>query len=152
MKSEPDVFSIDDLARLGRSPWDGVRNYQARNHMRAMQVGDVVLFYHSSCKTVGVVGIAKEVRDAYPDHTQFDRKSDHFDPGSKTEDPRWSMVDVEFVEKLSAPYTLHDMKGDPQLAGMLVLLKGSRLSVQPVEAKHALRILDVAGATTRLKT
>jgi predicted RNA-binding protein with PUA-like domain len=150
MKSEPDVFSIDDLARLKRAPWDGVRNFQARNHMRDMKVGDIVLFYHSSCEAIGVVGLARVVREAYPDHTQFDPKSDHCDPKSTRDDPRWSMVDVEFVEKLREPRSLQAMKDDPRLAGMLVTRKGSRLSVQPVEPRHALHIAATARAKTKL--
>jgi predicted RNA-binding protein with PUA-like domain len=151
MKSEPDAFSIDDLARLGRSPWDGVRNFQARNHMRAMKAGDLVLFYHSSANPKGVVGLARVVQEAYPDPTQFDPKNHHFDSTAKREDPRWSMVDVEFVEKFAEPYTLDDMKSDPQLEGMLVTRKGMRLSVQPVEARHALHIAARAHAKTKLR-
>ncbi|HEX7477684.1 MAG TPA: EVE domain-containing protein [Polyangiales bacterium] len=149
MKSEPDAFSIDDLARLGRSPWDGVRNYQARNFMQQMRVGDLVLFYHSSCEPKGVVGVARVAKAAYADHTQFDPKSDHFDPASPPDAPRWFMVDVEMVEKLAQPFTLEAMKRDAKLADMIVVRKGSRLSVQPVESRHAQHILAQAGAKTR---
>jgi predicted RNA-binding protein with PUA-like domain len=150
MKSEPDAFSIDDLAKKKRAPWDGVRNFQARNHMRAMKVGDFVLFYHSSTAVIGVVGIARVVREAYPDPTQFDPKNDHYDERAKKEDPRWSMVDVEHVEKFAETVTLDAMKQDPKLDGMLVIRRGMRLSVQPVEAKHAARVLAMAGSKQRM--
>jgi predicted RNA-binding protein with PUA-like domain len=150
MKTEPDVFSIDDLIAKKRAPWDGVRNFQARNHMRGMHVGDLVLFYHSSCEPKGVAGIARVVREAYPDHTQFDPKSDHYDAASKKDDPRWDMVDVEPVEKFREVVTLEAMKADAKLDGMLVIRRGMRLSVQPVEAKHAARVAEMAGAKTRL--
>lgn len=151
MKSEPDVFSIDDLAQKKRSPWDGVRNFQARNHMRAMRVGDVVLFYHSSCEPKGVVGVARVEREAYPDHTQFDPKSDHFDERSTKDAPRWDMVDVAFVEKLPSIVTLEAMKSDAALRGMLVTQRGSRLSVQPVEPAHAHRVLALGGSELHLR-
>ncbi len=102
MKSEPDAYSIDDLQRDGRDMWDGIRNYQARNMMRDdMKIGDEIFFYHSNCKEPGIVGIAKVVSEPYPDPTQFDKKSKYFDPKSKKEDPRWILVDVEFVRKLA---------------------------------------------------
>lgn len=150
MKSEPDAFSIDTLAKLGRSPWDGVRSYQARNHMQAMRVGDLALFYHSSTEDRGVVGLARVVREAYPDHTQFDPKSQYYDKGSKPEAPRWFMVDVEFVEKFPKLVSLEELKADAQLTDMLVVRRGMRLSVQPVEAKHMRRILKRAAAATPL--
>jgi predicted RNA-binding protein with PUA-like domain len=151
-KSEPDAFSIDALASAPRrtSHWDGVRNYQARNHMQAMQVGDLVLFYHSSTEGRGVVGLARVVREAYPDHTQFDPKSQYFDKGAKREAPRWFMVDVEFVEKFPKPLMLDSMKADGLLADMLVVKRGMRLSVQPVDAKHMRRILKLVCANTPL--
>jgi predicted RNA-binding protein with PUA-like domain len=135
---------------MKRSPWDGVRNYQARNFMQEMRVGDWVLFYHSSSEPKGVVGVARVAKEAYPDHTQFDPKSDHFDAASKREAPRWFMVDVEIVEKLAAPITLEALKADPKLVDMMVVRKGSRLSVQPVEAAQAAHILARAGAKTRV--
>jgi predicted RNA-binding protein with PUA-like domain len=150
MKTEPDVFSIDNLAKLGRSPWDGVRSYQARNHMQAMHVGDLVLFYHSSTDDRGVVGLAQVAREAYPDHTQFDPKSKYFDKAAKKAAPRWFMVDVEFVEKFPKLLGLETMKADPQLGDMLVVKRGMRLSVQPVELKHMRRILKQVGARTPL--
>ena len=151
MKSEPDVFSIDTLARLGRSPWDGVRSYQARNHMQAMQPGDLALFYHSSTDDRGIVGLSRVITTAYPDHTQFDPNSEYYDPGAKRERPRWFMVDVEFVEKFPALISLDALKADPKLAGMLVVRRGMRLSVQPVEAKHMRWIMKRAGAKTELE-
>jgi predicted RNA-binding protein with PUA-like domain len=151
MKSEPDVYSIDTLARKKRGPWDGVRNFQARNHMRAMHAGDLMLFYHSSCEPPGVAGIARICREAYPDHTQFDPENDHYDPSSKRDDPRWSMVDVEFVEKLPSFVTLETLKSDTKLAAMLVAKRGMRLSVQPVSAEHFKRVLELGGAKTRLR-
>jgi predicted RNA-binding protein with PUA-like domain len=151
MKTEPNVYSIDTLARTSPGPWDGVRNFQARNHMRAMHVGDWVLFYHSSCEPPGVAGLARVSREAYTDHTQFDPKNDHYDPKSKSTDPRWSMVDVEFVEKFAELVTLETLKTDRQLEGMLVAKRGMRLSVQPVSAAHFRRVLQLAGAKTRLK-
>jgi predicted RNA-binding protein with PUA-like domain len=150
MKSEPDAFSIDNLAKLGRSPWDGVRSYQARNHMQAMRVGDLALFYHSSTDDRGVVGLARVASEAYPDHTQFDPKSQYFDKTAKKAAPRWFMVDVEFVEKFPKLLDLESMKADPQLADMLVVRRGMRLSVQPVELKHMKRILKKVGAHTPL--
>jgi predicted RNA-binding protein with PUA-like domain len=148
MKSEPDAFSIDTLAKLGRSPWDGVRSYQARNHMQAMAIGDLALFYHSSTADRGVVGLSRVVRTAYPDHTQFDPKSQYYDAGSKPTAPRWFMVDVEFVEKFPKLLALDTIKADKNFADMLLVRRGMRLSVQPVEAKHMRRILKLAGAAS----
>lgn len=150
MKSEPDAYSIDHLLRTGRGHWDGVRNYQARNHMQSMHVGDLVLFYHSSCEPPGVAGIARVVREAYPDHTQFDPKHDHYDPRSKPEQPRWAMVDVEPVEKFAELVPLAKLKADPALEGMLVAKRGMRLSVQPVDRTHFRRVLQLARAKTRV--
>ena len=110
MKSEPDAFSIDDLQKVGVEPWNGVRNYQARNFMRQMQVGDGVLFYHSSCAVPAIVGIAKVASVAYPDPTQFDPKSDYFDAKSTREEPRWSLVDVAFERKLKRAIPLEEIK------------------------------------------
>jgi predicted RNA-binding protein with PUA-like domain len=149
MKTEPEVYSIDTLAGTGKGSWDGVRNFQARNHMRAMRVGDLALFYHSSTEPPGVAGIARVCREAYPDHTQFDPKNDHYDPKSKREEPRWDMVDVEFVEKLPELVTLAQLKADPKLDGMLVVKRGMRLSVQPVERAHFAHVLKLGRAKTR---
>jgi predicted RNA-binding protein with PUA-like domain len=147
MKSEPDVFSIDDLERDGRTTWEGVRNYQARNFLRDdMKVGDLVLFYHSNAEPTGVAGVARVCREAYPDPTQFDPKSEYHDPGAKPEDPRWLMVDVEFVRKLPSLVTLDALKGEPALDGMYVIRRGMRLSVQPVTPEHFALVLQMGGA------
>jgi predicted RNA-binding protein with PUA-like domain len=136
IKSEPSCFSIDDLQRSPHqtSPWDGVRNYQARNFMRdGMRLGDLLFFYHSNCKPPGIVGVAEVVRQAYPDHTAFDPNSEHPDPKSTPEKPRWLMVDVKFVKKFSSILSLDQLKGYPQLANMPLLRKGNRLSILPVQ-------------------
>ena len=134
MKSEPDEFSIEDLAAAPKktTPWFGVRNYQARNYMRdAMRVGDDVLFYHSSCEVPGIYGLAKVASKAYPDATQFDRRSPYYDPKSKREAPRWLLVDVKLARKTRA-MPLEELRGYPELAPMLVLKRGNRLSITPV--------------------
>ena len=134
-KSEPDTFSYDDLLASEDQTtfWHGVRNYQARNLLRdEIKKGDGVLFYHSSCAVPAVIGTAKVVREGYPDHTQFDSKSDYFDRDSKTEDPRWFMVDIKAEKALARPVTLEQMRQVPALAGMKLLKRGMRLSVQPV--------------------
>ncbi|HEX9699420.1 MAG TPA: EVE domain-containing protein [Acidobacteriota bacterium] len=131
MKSEPDVYSIDDLARDGSTSWEGVRNYKARNNMRAMKAGDEVLFYHSNAKPPAVAGIARVCKEAYPDPFQFDRKSRYFDAKSDPDDPRWDLVDIEFVAKLDEPVALPDIKAADKLAGM-ELVRYGRLSVQSV--------------------
>jgi predicted RNA-binding protein with PUA-like domain len=136
MKSEPDVFSIDDLKRKKREVWDGVRNYQARNYMRSMQVGDDVLFYHSSCAVPGIVGIARIRREAFADPTQFNPDSDYFDAGSKPDDPRWSAVEVEFVRKLQNPLPLELLKTLPELSEFALVKRGNRLSVMPVSEEQ----------------
>jgi predicted RNA-binding protein with PUA-like domain len=135
MKSEPGVFGIDDLARRPQQtePWDGVRNYQARNLMRdEMQVGDPAFFYHSSCQEPGIVGIMEVVRAGYPDDTAFDPHSPYFDPKGDPAAPRWYRVDVALVRKLRRTIPLTELKQYPQLAGMALLRRGSRLSVMPV--------------------
>jgi predicted RNA-binding protein with PUA-like domain len=135
MKSEPDEFSIDDLARAPKksTPWFGVRNYQARNFMRdLMQLGDPVLFYHSSCEVPGIAGIAAVSKLAYPDETQFDRKSKYFDPKATREHPRWVHVDVKLVKKTRL-VPLSELRGHPQLAKMQLLQRGNRLSITPVD-------------------
>ena len=142
MKSEPDAFSIDDLKRNKQEPWDGVRNYQARNFMRdGMRPGDKVFFYHSNCNPPGIVGIAAVATDAYPDPSQFDPKSKYFDPGSSRDKPRWMLVDVKFVKKLKRTITLDELKTDAALAEMPLVRKGNRLSVMPVDAAHWKHIL-----------
>jgi predicted RNA-binding protein with PUA-like domain len=144
MKSEPDTFSIDDLGRVGTEPWTGVRNYLARNYMRdEMRVGDGVLFYHSSCAEPGVAGLAEVASEAYPDPTQFDRKSDYHDPKSTPEQPRWQLVDVAFTRKLARTITLAELKADPRLDGFALLQRGNRLSILPVTKAQWNRILSL---------
>jgi predicted RNA-binding protein with PUA-like domain len=135
MKSEPDVFSIDDLEKApGQTThWDGVRNYQARNSMRdTMKVGDRLFFYHSNAEPSGIAGIAEIVKAGYPDFTAFDKKDVHFDPKSDKANPTWYMVDVKFVESFARILSLEDLRGIAALKNMVLLQKGSRLSVQPV--------------------
>ena len=139
MKSEPDVFGIDDLKnRPGRTePWDGVRNYQARNMMRdQMKRGDLAFFYHSNCDDPGIVGIMTVAREGYPDHTAFDPQAKYYDPKSDPGNPRWYMVDVRYKRKLTRTITLQELKqyGGGPLADMPLLRKGNRLSVMPVTA------------------
>lgn len=139
MKSEADVFSIDDLAAQSEqtTAWDGVRNYQARNYMRdSMNVGDSVLFYHSNADPSGVAGVAKIVSPAYADPTAFDKTHHHYDPKSDPDKPAWLMVDVRFVKKFPKLLPLAQLKAEPELAGMELLRRGSRLSVQAVSKEH----------------
>ena len=141
MKSEPDVFSVDDLAACPgrRTYWDGVRNYQARNYMRdEMKRGDLAFFYHSNCEEPAIVGIMKVVKEGYPDHTAFDPKDPHYDPASTPDAPRWFMVDVKLERKLRRPITLAELKAhaDGELAGFKLLARGNRLSVLPVSDEH----------------
>ena len=134
-KSEPTSYSIADLERDKTSCWDGVRNYQARNTLRDdVRVGDFVFFYHSNAEPPSVVGVMKVVRSAYPDHTAFDKKHHHFDPKSIATAPTWFMVDVEFVERLKHPVSLDHLRTESALEKMVVLQRGSRLSIQPVTA------------------
>ncbi|MEX1049329.1 MAG: EVE domain-containing protein [Akkermansiaceae bacterium] len=145
IKSEPDVFSIDDLAKVAREPWSGVRNYQARNFMwKEMQAGDLALFYHSNAKPPGVTGIARVVGEAYPDPTQFEPESEYFDPKSKPENPRWWLRDFEFVTKFPEMLTLTALKEDPLLSEMAVCQRGTRLSITPVEPLHFKRVCKLA--------
>jgi predicted RNA-binding protein with PUA-like domain len=132
MKTEPDEFSIEDLRKKKTEPWTGVRNYQARNFMREMKPGDGVLFYHSSCEIPGVAGIAEVATDAYPDPTQFDKKSDYYDAASKREEPRWSLVDVKYKRALKRVIPLSELKDRKELDGFALLARGNRLSVLPV--------------------
>jgi predicted RNA-binding protein with PUA-like domain len=138
MKSEPEECSVDDALAAPKStvPWTGVRNFQARNFMRdGMQVGDGVLFYHSSCAEPGIVGIARVASTSRPDPTQFDPDSPYFDPASKREAPRWLLVDVQVLRKIPT-LTLPQLRARPELADMLVLRRGNRLSITPVEPRH----------------
>ncbi len=145
MKSEPDVFSIDDLKTKNISGWDGVRNYQARNFMRdQMQIGDLVLFYHSSCEEPGIAGLAKISKTGLIDPSQFEKSSEYYDPKSTHENPRWIMVEVEFVEKFKEVFSLKKIKSTKELNQMMVIQKGSRLSINPVLEKDFLLIKKMA--------
>ncbi len=147
-KSEPEEFSIDDLAAQPKQTdhWDGVRNYQARNFMRdEMRVGDLAFFYHSNCKEPGIVGLVRVTREAYPDHTAFDPGDKHFDPKSDPDDPRWFMVDVSFERKLERVISLRELKthSELRLKGFPLVRRGNRLSVMPVSKAHWKFILSL---------
>jgi predicted RNA-binding protein with PUA-like domain len=147
VKSEPESFSWDDLWRAPKrtTSWDGVRNYQARNLLRdEMKKGDLVFFYHSSTDPSAIVGVCEVAREGYPDATQFDSKSDYFDAGSDPAEPRWYVVDLKAVEPLPRPMTLKELRGTRGLEDMVLLRKGSRLSVQPVSAKEWSVVLQAA--------
>ena len=146
VKSEPDVYSIDDLKSDRATLWDGVRNYQARNYLREMKPGDAVLFYHSSCEEVGVAGIAKVKSAAVPDPLQFDKKSDYHDPESERDAPRWWSPELEFVKKFPQAVGLNQIRSKRELEKMLVLQRGSRLSVLPVSQKEFDIILALSEA------
>ncbi|MEM8984808.1 MAG: EVE domain-containing protein [Pseudomonadota bacterium] len=144
MKSEPDAYSIDDLKRDRVEPWDGIRNYQARNFMRdEMKKGDHAFFYHSNCAEPGIVGIMKVASKPYTDPTQFDPKEKYYDPKSSPDKPRWELVDMRFVRKFRRTITLKELKADSALEGMTLLRKGNRLSIMPVDEKHWQHILDL---------
>ncbi len=144
-KSEPTCYSIDDLRRDDVEHWDGIRNYQARNMLRDdVKLGDQVLFYHSSCAEPAVVGLAKVVKEGYPDHTAFDPKSEHPDPKSDPDNPRWYMVDVKFIQKFAKPVTLKQMREMSEFSDMRLLQKGNRLSLFPVQKVHFDLILSLA--------
>lgn len=144
MKSEPDAYSIDDLERDKMEPWDGIRNYQARNMMRDdMQIGDEAFFYHSSCDVPAIVGIMRVASQAYPDPTQFDRRSKYYDAKSKQDEPRWLLVDVQFMRKLKRPITLAELKEHPGLEDFTLTKRGNRLSVFPVGEGHWNTILGL---------
>lgn len=144
MKSEPEDYSIDDLKHDRREPWDGVRNYQARNMMRdEMKEGDRVFIYHSNCDEPGVVGTARIVREGYPDPTAFDPEDKHYDPKSDPESPRWYLVDVKFERKLRRTITLAELKAEVALEGMALVRRGNRLSVMPVSGEEWEHILSL---------
>jgi predicted RNA-binding protein with PUA-like domain len=148
LKSEPDVFSFDDLKKRPKKtePWNGVRNYQARNFMRdQMEVGDLGLFYHSNAPVPGIAGLIRISRTAYPDPTQFDPTSDYHDPKSAPEAPRWLMVDVTWAADFPSYVSLETMKQDGALEGMLILRRGNRLSITPVELEHFEHICQLGG-------
>ena len=145
MKSEPDAFGIDDLEKRRVEPWSGVRNYQARNYMRDnMREGDFAFLYHSSCDLPGVYGLMEIASPAYPDPTQFNRKSPYYDSKATRQEPRWHMVDVRFQRRLKRPIALTELRQHEQaLAGLMLLQRGSRLSIQPVAAAHWTYILEL---------
>lgn len=135
-KTEPDAFSIDDLANMPNQTehWDGIRNYQARNFLRdQIKLGDQVFIYHSSCKDVGIVGLAEVVKEGYPDHTQFDPEAKYYDPKSPTDNPRWYMVDIEFKQKFAQILSLKTIKQMADISEIGLVKKGGRLSVMPVQ-------------------
>ncbi len=136
IKSEPNTYSILDLKRDTQTSWEGVRNYQARNHMRAMKKGDLLLFYHSSTEPLCVAGIARVATPAHADESQFNKSGDYFEPKATRDKPVWECVDVAFVETAVVPIMLSEMRRDPVLGDMLLLQRGSRLSVQPVSAEQ----------------
>ena len=141
MKTEPEEYSIKDLKRLKTTRWEGVRNFQARNFMQAMRAGDQVLFYHSSTEETGIYGLAQVTEIATPDKTQFDPKGHYYDKRSTKAKPLWMAVEVGFVREFNKPFLLRDMRKDKRLAGMRLLQKGQRLSVQPVSKAHFEHIL-----------
>jgi len=148
LKSEPDVFSFADLKKRPHKtePWNGVRNYQVRNMMRDhMAPGDLGFFYHSSCPQPGIAGIVRIVKEAYPDPTQFDPASEYFESGSRTENPRWLMVDVKWEAGFKTFVSLDMLRSDPALAGMLILRRGNRLSITEVTEKEWKRICELGG-------
>jgi len=146
IKSEPEDFSIDDLKALfpRTEPWDGVRNYQARNMMRdQMRMGDMAFFYHSNCKEMGIVGIMEIVRESYPDYTSWDSDGNHFDPKSTEENPRWFMVDVNYQRHLSRLISLSELKRYSQLSELPLVKRGNRLSLMPVQSTEWEFILSI---------
>ncbi len=137
-KTEPDVYSIDDLKKekMRITSWEGVRNYQARNFMRDdMKRGDLGFFYHSNCSQPGIVGVVEVVKNGYPDHTSWNSKSKYFDPKSTQENPRWFMVDVKYLRVFEKTITLAELKGNPKIKDFALVKKGSRLSVMPVPSE-----------------
>lgn len=150
MKSEPDVYSIDDLKKDKTSYWDGVRNFKARNNMREMKLGDGVFFYHSNADPKAIVGIARVCTEAYPDFTQFDRKNKYYDRRASEEKPYWFMVDIEFVDKLHEPWSLDMLREVSELEGMALLRRGQRLSVQEVTAEEWKTICKLAKVSSKV--
>lgn len=144
MKTEPEVLSIEDLKKSKTNCWDGVRNYQARNYMmKEMQLNDQILFYHSNANPTGIAGLARVTKTSYPDHTQFDPKSEYYDPKATREKPRWFMVDVGYVDSFKTILTLDDLRRYKELKEMVVLKKGNRLSITPVAKKEYDFILKI---------
>lgn len=138
LKTEPTTFGINNLERAAKQTthWEGVRNYQARNFLRTMQKGDQAFFYHSNCKTPGIVGVVEIIKEAYPDQTAFDPESPYYDPKSSTENPRWYRVDIKLIEVSNEIITLETLKSQPLLENLALVKRGSRLSVMPVSVKE----------------
>lgn len=150
MKSELDVYPYSQLVADGSTHWDGVRNYQARNMMRdVMKIGDLVLFYHSNCKPPHVAGVARVCKEGYPDHTSWDATSNYHDPKSTPESPRWFMVDIEPVIELPNTVPLQSVRDNPACENMLLIRRGQRLSIQPVENTDFDNILSMGGITRK---
>lgn len=147
MKSEPFVFSIDDLKKSKSTHWDGVRNFKARNYMREMAKGDGVFFYHSNADPKAIVGLARVSKEAYPDFTQYDKKSKYYEPRATKEKPYWFMVEIEFVRKLDEPQSLDKLRSVKGLEGMALLKRGQRLSVQPVTEKEWQMVCELGGVS-----
>lgn len=146
VKSEPDVFSFDDLKKSKTTFWDGVRNYQARNYLRdEMKKGDLVLFYHSNTDPLAVMGVCKVVKEGYPDHTQFDPDSDYYDPKADPENPTWIMVDVKYQNEFKNPVKLDSIKSNLKLRNMKLIARGNRLSVMPVTESEFNEIVNMGG-------
>jgi predicted RNA-binding protein with PUA-like domain len=149
-KSEPETFGYERLEREKRTEWSGVRNFQARNFMKTMKIGDLGFFYHSNTKEPGIIGIVKVVREAYPDFTARERGGEYFDPRATDDNPVWEMVDVEPVERLPRYVSLAELRANADLAATMVLLrKGSRLSVQPVHVREWKLVLAIAKRPAR---
>lgn len=143
LKTEPSTYSIDDLKRDKKTSWGGVRNYQARNFMREMKIADTCFLYHSSCAIPAIVGEARVAKVAYADPLQFDTTSEYYDAKSAQANPRWSAVDIAFIKKYDTPLSLEQLKGVPALQDMRLLARGNRLSVFPVEARHATHVMKL---------
>ena len=150
MKSEPDVYSIDDLKKEKQAYWEGVRNFKARNNMREMKKGDGVFFYHSNANPKAIVGISRVCKEAYPDFTQFDANHKYYDKRATKEKPYWDMVDIEFVKKLDEPWSLEMLREVAELENMALLKKGQRLSVQTVTPDEWRTICKLAGASWKV--
>lgn len=150
MKSEPYVYSIDDLKKDKTSHWDGVRNFKARNNMMEMKLGDGVFFYHSNADPKAIVGIARVCKESYPDFTQFDKENKYYYPRATQEKPYWFMVDIEFVRKFDEPWSLDMLREIPELADMALLKRGQRLSVQTVTPEEWKTVCKLAGVSSRV--
>ncbi|QQD71777.1 EVE domain-containing protein [Acidithiobacillus ferrivorans] len=145
MKTEPDAFSLQDLQQRGQEPWDGIRNYQARNFLRSMQIGDEVFIYHSRVPVPGIVGTAEVVSTAHPDPTQFDPQSNHYDPASSLQQPRWDLVDVAYRQTFAHHIALDSLRTMPEFLDSPLIRKGNRLSILPITVSQWHHVLQCAG-------